>query len=857
MAQVIKTTFKLRRNLASYWTEKNPLLAEGEPCFELDTGKLKIGNGNTLYNDLPYINADHYELDGDDITIVVKNNRITLKGFDEASDKSIPRKNNGALEWIDPPQSGVQSDWNQNNSTAADYVKNRPFYTGDPVETVLVEESTVAFEDSGGLYRAYFPSTFEATIGETYKVYWDGTAYECVCTTIEGLPAFGNFSIIGSGSDTGEPFVMGVTNGNGIQILTTDTSSSHTFSISRTDVPVVKIDKKYLIQPDWNQNDETAADYVKNRTHYEESVYIDYVLNESGTDIVGLSIPEVGETITVKINGVESTETVKKSRSGALGDYRYIGNIDYDALRRGGTGWCVIAVSTGIFSFAKPDTTISVWTTVIHKIDPKYLPPSFKPDGKSYLTFSSPNSFTLAVSNTTKNWNGTLEYFASDRTWSVWDGTTTLTAIDNYGEYVLYLRGIGNSVITGSSLNYKWVLSGSDISCIGNIENLLDYATVASGEHPTMANSCYGNMFRGCTSLTKAPALPATSLANSCYYYMFYNCTSLTQAPNLPATTLANSCYENMFRGCTSLTKAPALPATTLANYCYASMFFDCTNLTQAPSLPATTMAVSCYSNMFYGCTNLTKAPALPATTLADSCYYSMFRDCTSITQAPALPATSLANSCYYYMFYNCTSLKLSSVKTDEYTQEYRIPSSDTGTIANNALTNMFTSTGGTFTGTPEINTTYYLSSDNMIVRETEISTLNGYIGSMIEGLATQEYVDGKVPNGGTTGQILKKTETGTEWADESGSSSTAQTITLLASGWVQSGSGYSQTVNVTGVTASSNGSLRIAQSATDEQFAAWGAAKPRVTAQAAGTLTVKAAGTVPTIDIPVEVLIV
>ena len=118
--------------------------------------------------------------------------------------------------------------------------------------------------------------------------------------------------------------------------------------------------------------------------------------------------------------------------------------------------------------------------------------------------------------------------------------------------------------------------------------------------------------------------------------------------------------------------------------------------------------------------------------------------------------------------------------------------------------------------------------------------------------------LNSKVPDGGTTGQILKKTETGTEWADESGgSSSTTQTITLLTSGWTQSGSGYAQTVNVTGVTVSSNGSLRIAQSATDEQFAAWGAAKPRVTAQAAGTLTVKAAGTVPTIDIPVEVLIV
>lgn len=79
--------------------------------------------------------------------------------------------------------------------------------------------------------------------------------------------------------------------------------------------------------------------------------------------------------------------------------------------------------------------------------------------------------------------------------------------------------------------------------------------------------------------------------------------------------------------------------------------------------------------------------------------------------------------------------------------------------------------------------------------------------------------------------------------------------VTLSASGW--DAEAKTQTVSVAGVTATANGSLRIAQSATDEQFTAWGAAQPRVIAQAAGTLTVKAAGTVPTIDIPVEVLIV
>ena len=385
----------------------------------------------------------------------------------------------------------------------------------------------------------------------------------------------------------------------------------------------------------------------------------------------------------------------------------------------------------------------------------------FKPEGKSYLTFSSPNSFTLAVNDATQHWDGTLEYFASDRTWTTWDGTATLSSVNNDGEYVLYLRGTGNTKIgyfDEIEIYYvPWTINGADVRCNGNIETLLDYATVEAGQHPAMADgcfsglfmgctaltvapalpattlaiACYTSMFAGCTNLTKAPALPATTLAEGCYQGMFASCTALTQASALPATTLVDSCYQNMFQGCTSLTQAPALPATTLTGSCYAYMFQGCTSLTQAPALPATTLADSCYQNMFQGCTSLTQAPALPATTLADSCYWYMFQDCISLTQAPALPATTLANFCYQSMFDGCTSIKLSSTQTDEYTQEYRIPTTGTGTTAKDALSFMFDFTGGTFTETPEINTTYYLSSDNMVVHDTEIATLREYVGSI------------------------------------------------------------------------------------------------------------------------------
>ena len=147
------------------------------------------------------------------------------------------------------------------------------------------------------------------------------------------------------------------------------------------------------------------------------------------------------------------------------------------------------------------------------------------------------------------------------------------------------------------------------------------------------------------------------SVVEYAFYYLFYGCTSLTKAPELPATTLATRCYQYMFGKC-SLAKAPELPATTLADYCYSEIFYNCSSLTEAPVLPATTLASSCYYNMFSECQSLTKAPVLPATRLASNCYYGMFSGCQSLTKAPELPATTLASSCYSNMFSGCQSLK-------------------------------------------------------------------------------------------------------------------------------------------------------------------------------------------------------
>ena len=52
--QTLLTRIQIRRDIATDWTRDNPTLAEGEMGYELDTGKLKIGNGTTPWNTLSY-----------------------------------------------------------------------------------------------------------------------------------------------------------------------------------------------------------------------------------------------------------------------------------------------------------------------------------------------------------------------------------------------------------------------------------------------------------------------------------------------------------------------------------------------------------------------------------------------------------------------------------------------------------------------------------------------------------------------------------------------------------------------------------------------------------------------------------
>ena len=105
----------------------------------------------------------------------------------------------------------------------------------------VMEEQEVAFALNEGIYGARLTEAFEIVGGQTYKVSWDGTEYECVCFAFNSGYALGNPSIFGGGDDTGEPFLY-MSGAFG----TLDTSASHTISVKTTAETVTPMTYDYM-----------------------------------------------------------------------------------------------------------------------------------------------------------------------------------------------------------------------------------------------------------------------------------------------------------------------------------------------------------------------------------------------------------------------------------------------------------------------------------------------------------------------------------------------------------------------------------------------------------------------------------
>ncbi len=125
----------------------------------------------------------------------------------------------------------------------------------------------------------------------------------------------------------------------------------------------------------------------------------------------------------------------------------------------------------------------------------------------------------------------------------------------------------------------------------------------------------------------------------------------------LPVTTLASQCYMQMFRNCTSLTRAPQFRVETTAYRCCYNMFRDCKNLEDVSGidLPAMILSQDCYRELFRSCEKITTSPDLPALDLKLGCYQQMFSDCKKLGYIKCLTKTNVnvKNSKNEYLYTN------------------------------------------------------------------------------------------------------------------------------------------------------------------------------------------------------------
>lgn len=153
-----------------------------------------------------------------------------------------------------------QADWNQNDETAPDYVKNRPFYIKDPVDVYIMEEQLItATSAEGYAFAAADVSSVTNVngesirrlleVGQTYIINFNGIDYECVYHANDSLGyVMGNVTIAGLEAEEGfqnnESFLF-VASGS-LFLLYTKDAGTHAISIKRIDIEIVKIPSKFI-----------------------------------------------------------------------------------------------------------------------------------------------------------------------------------------------------------------------------------------------------------------------------------------------------------------------------------------------------------------------------------------------------------------------------------------------------------------------------------------------------------------------------------------------------------------------------------------------------------------------------------
>lgn len=262
-----------------------------------------------------------------------------------------------------------------------------------------------------------------------------------------------------------------------------------------------------------------------------------------------------------------------------------------------------------------------------------------------------------------------LRYSYNGKTWNRLSANQYTKTLSKNS--IIYLRG---NLTPNSYSGIGTFSSTKKFSVSGNCMALIFNTTASEAKSLEGYKHAFYNLFKNSRIVSVSENfLPATTLSESCYYNMFFGCTSLKFTPRLPAVKLANGCYKYMFNGCSSLQQLTYdLPnKIESAEECFMGMFGNCFNLIKAPTLDCgKTAKKNMYNSMFTGCTKLVDSPTLNITTFEYGCCRFMFSGCVSLKNCNFSIAGVLNSYCCYGMFYGCTSLVNMPIISFDYISE-------------------------------------------------------------------------------------------------------------------------------------------------------------------------------------------
>lgn len=363
-----------------------------------------------------------------------------LQGIKLKNDETVHQ-----LDWekgIANKPKPIQSDYSQNDETALDFIKNRPFHDNVDGREIIVKKQNLALTEndkstgSNPMDYCYLqfnvasnPLNLRFVEGEKLIYIWNDTEYECETkceydeTNEVGIYRIGNQNIMYSDAeDTGEPFLIAQLKVDGYSLIQISSrSNSATLEIQK-DIKTVKyLDSKYI------------KDMYGEVNKVEEILPLQPLeLSLEGQEEYGTFIPttidyeiKIGDYITVTYEGIEyNCETFDISQIiGADFEVPVIGNLSGDSIEPfymlfdttgalSGEGQIIAIMDTtppqeGVETITR-EVGIKYNVHKINYINPKYIENMYYSEDGEYETIFERTSVTCELDSISNAYQNTM-----------------------------------------------------------------------------------------------------------------------------------------------------------------------------------------------------------------------------------------------------------------------------------------------------------------------------------------------------------------------------------------------------------------------------------------------------------------